>query len=347
VPAHVLLLLRGGDGEQPWIEDGTDERGGFELDRVPGGVHRLMVQTDHRRVARYDVEVVPGQVAVRDVVLDRVDVAGDVRGALVGPLEGGEPMAWVHLESLGGDATNLVQFAGFVLFSDSDGEGRSEFVFEDLPAGRYSVRVDPMDGRHYTPASAEVGVPAEDVLFTTDEVMQAEDVTYVLRVTDAPTGEVLPEISVLWRLGQMWSSQIETGPGRMVETGPPIADLVGVVSSPGHVPRAFAARDFEADGDQLRMELPLERGHGSVIVVLDAEHLLGGSEARFDDYLAAEGIAGARVVSGGHTLGTSDATGLALARAPEPIDTFEVRAPGWVEISRSPGAAAFVLMVRE
>ena len=354
VAAHVLLVFGDpGDG-QAWVEAGTDARGAYALEGAPGGVHRLMVQTDHRPVARFVVEVVMGRITTRDVVLPHIDVAGDVRGALIGPSGGGEPVAFVHLESLEGGATSQMVIAGFWIFSDPDGEERSEFAFEDLPAGRYTVRLRPMDGRRYDRLTAEVQVPAEEVLFTTAEAAE-DEIDYVLRVVDASTGDVLPEASLLWRFGPVWSPDVETGPGETVESGPSMMDLAGVACAPGYLPRKFVPADFEREGDRVLMEVPLERGHGAALVMLDADRLMGGSEARFDDWLPAEGISGARVVVAGRVVGTSDATGLALVDARNPIDAFEVRAPGWVELTRlrfqdharTPDGVGFVLMVRE
>ena len=356
VQAHVLLLLRHEGGERAWVETGTDGEGGYALEHVPPGVHRLMVRTDHRPVARFDVVSVPGEVTVRDVVLSRVSVAGDVTGALVGPPGGGEPFAAVQLEALDGGATNLGQTVGFNLFSDPDGEDRSEFAYEGLHAGRYRLRVISIDGRRYDRAELDVGVPAADVFFVTRDGEGESELDYVLTVRDAPSGKVLPEVSVLWRIGPIWLMNVETEEGEFSEIGPPFPiDVLGVVSAPGHLPALFTPADYARADDTMRLDLALQRGHGGALVILDAEHMMGGAQARLDDNLAAEGLPGARVVAGGRVIGTSDDTGLALLDAPAPIESFDVRAPGWAVFARmrfqshaeTPDGIGFVLMARE
>jgi hypothetical protein len=203
--------------------------------------------------------------------------------------------------------------------------------------------------------------------------------TYSLRIVDAASGQAIESSSVGFRLriAPLWSStMIYDDPLQtlLTRTGEqaPIALLVG---KRGYVPALLDVRSAlgaaRREPRSVEIELRLERGFGAGLIVLDAEHC-GRAQpwtARQDDwrfgsrwswrslgdFLPMGGLEGARIVSAGVTIGTSDATGLALCRSDRSIEPFEVALEGWTMLDvmgfrghdDNPWGLGFVFMVRE
>ena len=132
-----------------------------------------------------------------------------------------------------------------------------------------------------------------------------------------------------------------------------------------------ALRSAQDKNDQVDVEFDLEKGHGAGLIVLDAEHAPRSCLAfptrgdwahvsrwnwsRLDEFLPMRGLAGARIISNGHVVGTSDELGLALCKSDEPIRRFAVELEGWtmVDVQGFRGdeevspCLGYVVMVRE
>ena len=129
----------------------------------------------------------------------------------------------------------------------------------------------------------------------------------------------------------------------------PVALLIG---HPDHQPALLrlpaALRAARREDDRVDVVLELLRGHGAGLIVLDAEHapraFLNPSKrgdwthssrwnwSRLDEFLPMRGLQGARIISRGQVVGTSDELGVALCVSDEPIRRFEVELDGWTMV---------------
>jgi hypothetical protein len=354
----------------------------------------MLIYSDHREAYRADVALIAGEITTHDVVLPSLAIAGDVRGELVGPLDGEEPLAMLRLQSIDGGATDAwgwagQLFVGGIFGDDPDGKGVSAFAFEDLPRGQYRLTVIPSlfgeDGRRYLPESVVVSPPAENLRFQAEDVV-APFQKVRLRVVDALTGKQLSSCSLLVRWitpgGSFWFSEVDWESTGEAGELPPGQSFELVVGAPGYVPARASLLDGRPEGDTTSVDVELEPGWGAALVIVDAEGLLGGSEASLDDGFFG-GLAGAQVVVGnkaygafpresfgspleggpagaqvlveGQALGASDESGLVIVRTAGPIAGYGVRLAGWSVLARhrflgharTPDGLGFVLMVRD
>jgi hypothetical protein len=226
-----------------------------------------------------------------------------------------------------------------------------------VPAGRYAVTVFSIDGRRYAPEAQVVTAPTDEVLFTTEEIPTTEEeLELEVHVRDRVTGETLEHVARLARVWSFWTSEVETTASGFDSDiwGEPGMPFEWLVAAPGYVPALVSIAAAERVEDRFILEIGLEPGHGAALIVLDAGRSLGGVSAD-DDVLRMPALAGARIVAGGRTLGTTDHHGLALCRSSSPIERFEVELAGWFVLSvqrflghaRTPDGIGFVWMTRE
>ncbi len=360
VEAAVVALHRGPPqptGTAKFVAN-TDEEGRFRLEGLQPGRIWLMVATNHRPALHLDIDLAVGERRWLDLVVQRLEIAGSIRGELVGEADEDYPTAFVRLVSEDGGSTDLVEFAGFMLdfdiFGKSERTGRSPFVFEDLPAGRYRISLTPLDGRSYFPETLSVEPPCDGVQFNVGPATSENDLR--LRVRDRVTLEECAEISMLWRVGWMWASEVKAEEsGASLGSTPSNIPLTLLIAAPLHRPAvaSLASASRSADGDWL--EVDLAPGWGMALVLVDAQRTIGNRDMDLADVLPMPVPAGARVLAGGKEIGRSDETGLALCASDGPISDFEVVLPGWAVLSverfrghaETPDGIGFVWMARE
>jgi hypothetical protein len=368
--AHLVALpSEAGSAAESLHEVSTDDVGWWLLSGLEPGATRLLVSSAHRAVQRLDVELAAGEERELEVVLPRVRIGGNVTGALAGPREGEEPIGIVHLQSADGGVTDLVQVCIALPESESNppDDGRTPFVFPDVPAGRYRVSVIALDGRHYEPDSVEVESPGYAELTTNDVWRMPALGNYSLSVRDAETKALLDRTTSLFHLPPFWSTQPTPGdPVQELAFLGETAPVTLVVGRAGYIPAALflpdgyrSARRIEG---RVEVQLELERGFGAALVVLDGGNSIGGEAAFASQLSTMPAVAGAKVLCDGIAIGTSDAHGLALCRSAAPIRKVEVDLPGWTLLAShhflseggssylpidGSGGLGFVLMVRD
>ena len=341
VEAH-LVALHGEDrpGVESLHEVSTDDVGWWQLHGLEPGMTRILVSSAHRAVQRLDVDLEAGEERELQVVLPRVRMGGDVSGALAGPREGEEPIGIVHLQSADGGVTDLVQVCIALPASESNppDDGRTPFVFPNVPAGRYRVSVIALDGRHYEPASVEVEAPGYAELTTNDVWRMPALGNYSLNVRDAQSKQPLAQTMSLFHLPPFWSTQPTPGDpvqelAFLGETAP-VTILVGrsgYVPASMYLPDGFrTARRVEG---RVEVQLELEPGYGAALIVVDGGNSIGGEAAFASQLSTMPVIRGAKILTDGRVIGVSDARGLALCRSPEPITKVEVEFPGWTTLA--------------
>jgi hypothetical protein len=350
--------------ESPWPQTETDDEGVWQLSGLDAGPTHLLVVCDHLPTHSMNVLLERGESKQLEIVLPSVAIAGSIEGKLVAPAGGDTPVGILRLQSVDSGSTDLAQFCmpDFNLFESADAEPDTEndFAFENVPVGRYRISLLPLDGRGYAPESFLVEAPAT-VEFTTDQASSpSSDLEYNLVLRSATTGERLGHAVGLVHLESFWAGEVQEGDPvqALAQLGErlPISIVVGHIGyRPAVMNLPEAMRSAQRIGSRMEVDFELEPGYGAALVVLDAGHVLGGSKVDFDEVLPMGGLRGARIVSGGKVIGTSDSSGLALCKSDGPIEEFEVQLPGWSVLAvdrfrshaETPDGLGFVLMARD
>lgn len=376
VPAEVFLFPRARrDSSEPALRTTTVEGGAWQLVTDRLGPMRVVVFSDWRPTEQRDVELALGENPPLEIVLPRASTA-HVSGALVGPPESEDPTGILCLESAG--TTDSATYRSWMHAKVSTA-GRSLFGFEGVSAGRHRVHLISFDGRKYLPASAEVDAPGYVELATQQITNLPSSATYDLRLVDAVTHNTISadEVELRVRLAPLWSSTVVHGdPLQALARAGEDAPVTLLVGKRGYFPACLdlraALKTARREPPVVEIELRLEPGHGAALIVLDAQNAyrthpwtavpddwrhsgLRWSWRRLDAFLPMAGLAGARIVSDGRTLGTSDATGLAMCRSERAIERFEVVLDGWTMLDvegfrghlEDPFGLGFVFMVRD
>jgi hypothetical protein len=337
----------------------TDEEGRFRLPGLDPGRTQVLVASEDHALASVHLELRAGERRVQDVRLPSARIAGDVRGALIAPSGGLYAMGMLRLVCLDGEAVERIEVA----FGDEEREGpgrgqSARFRFGDIPEGRYRLELVPLDGRRYEPSTLEVSPPAVDVRFVSDDLLAGDSsVEVLLRALDGRTGQPLERFEFSPRFEDLWILETEDGDEQGEDVALPVGLEVDlIVSSPGYAPACVSTADAVARGDRRVLDVPLARGPGLAVLVLDADMALrskGLVAARLHIPLG-RALAGARVRAGQRLLGTTEARGLVLCRPGAPIGTLQVSLPGWsvFSIQRHPhyepgSGAVLVLMMRD
>ena len=374
VGAEVVAFPRGprDSSSPPARVASTGLEGAWTMKDLPPGPARVLVFSANRPVERVDVELALGAQEPLDIVLPRAPLAADVNGALVSPARGEDPEGIVCLEPTAGAAWAPRPWVQAKLST----AGRALFSFEDVPPGGHRLNVIALDGRSYTP-SPEPTAEGGYAEFTTQQPDNPRPwKRYDLRLRDAVTKADLQSGSFLLCIAPYWCSKLIHGDPlqALVRLGED-APVLLLVSHPGHVPAVLqlpaALRSAQDKNDQVDVEFDLEKGHGAGLIVLDAEHAPRSCLAfptrgdwahvsrwnwsRLDEFLPMRGLPGAKVVSDGKVVGTSDELGLALCVSDKPIRRFAVELEGWtmVDVQGFRGdeevspCLGYVVMVRE
>ena len=350
VTAAPLVLVQ--PDEPLWLASLTAEDGSYSLPGVPPGPTQVFVTADSRRPTRKGIDVYSGRETVLDFELERLGERGDIRGELVVPKQATGPWAILTLSSGDGAPPSRV------LEVEAPGTQRKPFVFEGVPLGEYTLEVLALDGRRYEKPIRRVQVPSEEVVFQTDDpsLVQSVEQLVRLRARDELDDRDLEQFSWAVRMGPVWRPQVWQGVAAeaYMETSVRLEDEV-IVSAAGYRPEArFLSEVRQTDSGPL-LDFALSRGHGTAIIVVDGEQVLGGSEgwAGYGQLLG--GLRGADIRVGGRRVATSDLHGIALVASDEPIERFEVVLSGWRVLAvrcadgeeRLQDGIGFAVMVRE
>jgi hypothetical protein len=182
VPGALVLLIDP-DVEPPGIigETRTNDRGGYGFPDLEPRLYRVRVQHPDFVPQAADVEVVAGETAEQNFLLEpRPQDVGALTGHVVG-LRGDQtvPLAGVLVRVANADGT--------MRRMRTDNEGA--FAFEGLPAGQYSVAAFK---RGWTPARIPVEIVAGETTDVTIELMPAQAPTSAAGESGVETDEAAP-----------------------------------------------------------------------------------------------------------------------------------------------------------
>lgn len=362
-----VYWIQAGDTPPPLWEAGgwqrlrMDDDGTLAVPRLDPGRYHVRVVPPDRPVIDRTVEVRAGAVDLDLLVVTRSPPTHRVEGQLVSA--GGRNTLSVMLDLRSEDG--FVQrtwlsgspVLGGLWFQRPDWsadlpEGLADeiaFQFDDVPPGRYSLRVVTWDGWRYedTPRTLEVPGPPV-VLRRLDEEDRRAWIGFAVR--DARTGAELPEYLARFRTS-LWQKPRWSLPdhaawpsGELLGQFDPAADLEWAIWAEGYVPQYGDLARFEAlIGDERLLPLGLERGWGARLTIRDARdprrEFRAARVATSLLTLRSAPLAGVRVLADGEPVGVTNAAGqvdLVLAREPQRL-TFEkagwlpVPSPCWAE----------------
>jgi hypothetical protein len=338
------------DSSSPASVVSTRFDGTWRMKDLAPGPMRVLVFSENRSVGHADVELELGTDTPLEFVLPRAPSAADVNGALLAPAHGADPEGIVCLESTAQDGAWSPRPWVQAKLSTA---GRALFSFDDVQQIEHRVHVLALDGRSYAPTSPTVA-PGGSIEFTTEQPECPFSWTsYDLSLRDSYTHQELRSGSFLLAIGPVWCGSVIHGDplqslARLGEDAP-VALLIG---HPDHQPALLrlpeALRAARREDGRVDVVLELQRGHGAGLIVLDAEHapraFLNPSKrgdwthssrwnwSRLDEFLPMRGLQGAKIVSRGRVVGTSDELGVALCASDEPIRRFEVLLDGWTMV---------------
>lgn len=327
--------------------------GAWQLRGLESGPTRLVIRSAGYPTQRMDLEVVLGKGQPIEIVLPEPRIAGDITGALVGPVEGRPPIGMILLESAEGTSP---QRALEWLDEDQAVDARTPFVFSSLPEGTYALSCVSLDGRTFAPARFTVSPPATVEFTTQESAGEADSWRCCLRFRDARTGEDLSDRASFRRnyVG-FWTDEVDSASFLdWLESEGATAHMSLAISVEGYRPTRLdldSLRTAHYSSAPYRHFIDLQPGNGAAIVVLDGDSAMMDTSS----WTRTErGLQGARVRSNGRLVGVTDELGLALCQSDQPIGEIEVDLPGWIAVSGagsfdldSEGGHAVVVMVRE
>ena len=337
--AYVLAPRPGGrllPERSEWLEERADHEGRLDLEGLEPGPWRLTVKPLHREVRTLELELPPGLTDLGTLGFPALQPAGDLAGLLIGREGLPDPSAVLLLRSVGPGHTRRWQAVG----PHPDwGErrrvrgGRTPFAFENLPPGEYELELFPRDLWAYEPPSLGAAVPAAELRFQRRDGGTPRP--FGFRPYDAETDAPVPYFRVRlavagrWRLESEWERH-----GEAMDAMGQGLELRWLLSADGYRPATGGLEAFRPvpGGDLLLADVPLERGFGGALVVLDGGALAanpGWGHERELERAHAPPLPGVEVVADGVSAGVSDEHGLVRLSLPRLAERLELRRPGW------------------
>ncbi|MEQ1891879.1 MAG: carboxypeptidase-like regulatory domain-containing protein, partial [Planctomycetota bacterium] len=304
-----VALVRDGQAIQG---QGADARGGLSLRWLAPGEYQLVITNERYLEWTGSVTVTAGESTRLDVEMVSFGRLGTISGAL-------RSRTGRH-RSKGGILTlTSKDHPDFALLKTAryrkrSGDYEAAFSFEDVPVGRYELRLDPLDNRRWSALTLEVSAPATGVDFwCEDEAATFELAFRVLAArTDAPLESPW---TIVWmgdpaadrRLDTNWESGTYLG----VPEGVPMRWLV---SAPDCRPVWGDETAFTSEGATRVAEVRLEPGWGQRFVVTHGgKEPLPGVEVRID----------------GESAGRTDSNGVLFVERDAKPATLEFVLEGW------------------
>jgi hypothetical protein len=329
---------------------GTGADGSYQVSAsAPGRMQLVFLPPSSTETRSCRLEVPRGITRAPDVVLERRPAGGAIRGSvktrsgedqwgLVVALRALDGSGWERAEALiarGGNVSVIVSNEPVLLrrepelFREPEDEGTVDFLFEDVPAGRFELSLLSSFGFTSSPPALVVEAPAEGVLFTLEDTEPVRP--FVLELVDEESGLPLEGLLAHVRVAGASSER-----GLAAKQGEPIVELAEsarfewTATCPGYRLERGSERDFRREGEALVARRTARRGWGVRLKLIDRS----GRPRTLPLELGAPRwrsavVAGAEVLADGELVATSDARGIAeldLASAP---DRIEVRLPGW------------------
>jgi hypothetical protein len=353
VLASVAALRKGERRSAPAVS--TEEDGTWSMKGLVPGPTWLLVRSEGRLPERVQLDVQRGENPAVEIVLPRLKIGGDISGTLIGPADGQPPMGILVLDSV--DPRSPSRDAAWV-GADSAIGSANHFTFSNVLEGSYELRFQPFDGRTFEPQVLTVSPPANVEFETREAQAELHDVSYELHLRDALSGEELSSdgARILRNDLGYWSETTSAAFLFSFQRRSLNSTSLAVVVMPGYKPACARLPAIPlsrpAPEAPLEVQVDLEPGHGAALVVLDGE---SAWNRRASWVKTARGLPGARVVSRGKLIGTTDELGLALCRSDRPIRAVEIELDGWVAVERTDSfrlsslendGEAFVYMVR-
>ena len=351
-----------GAGEAPpplweaggWKRLRAQDDGTFAVPRLDPGAYHLRVVPPDRPLIDRRVEVAAGSLDLDPIVVTTSPATHRVEGRLVSAAGRNTLSVMLDLRSEDGHVQRTwlsgspvlgrvwFQQPGWSSDLPRDLADEMAFQFEDVPQGRYTLRVVTWDGWTYedTPRTFEVPGPPL-VLRRLDTQDRRTWIGFATR--DARTGAELPEYlarfrTSIWQKPRWSAPDHATWPsGSLLGQFDPAADLEWAVWADGYVPQYGDLSHFAAlDGDERLLSLDLERGWGARLTIRDARdprrEFRAARVATSLLALRSAPLEGVRVLADGELAGLTDAAGrvdLVLEKEPRQL-TFEKE--GWLAV---------------
>lgn len=291
---------------------GADARGGFLFRWLAPGEYQVVITNERYVEWTASVTVTAGDSTRIDVALVSAGRLGTIAGALRSRTGRHRSKGGIlTLTSKDDPAFALLKTARY---RKRSGDYEAAFSFEDVPVGRYELRLDPLDNRRWSALTLEVSAPATGVDFwCEDEAATFELAFRVLAArTDAPLESPW---TIVWmgdpaadrRLDTNWESGTYLG----VPEGVPMRWLV---SAPGCRPVWGDETAFTSAGATRVAEVRLEPGWGQRFVVTH-----GGKEP----------LPGVNVRIDGESVGRTDSAGVLFVERDAKPATLEFVLEGW------------------
>ena len=323
-----------------WVEDRSDADGEYALPRLRPGTWWLSARPHRGEDPQVqEVLVPPGPSRAPDFVVPAQEPAGAITGRLEN--ETGElfPSTIVRLRAADGRRFDLFYEANPNPGAQNTLRSRirtflkepATFRFTDVPYGEYELAVVPLDGSTWSPPSMRVTPPAENLVFTRQEIPTVERLAF--HVFDAKTGEPIESFFTQFQGDHYWY------PGALPATPEKIFEAAGTqgfrwnLHAPGYALASGTREDFEARGDLRVATVRLEPGWGARLVLRDNLGLFGTFDTdgwrNFLIVVERPPVAGAEVYADGELVATSNAEGFAELRLDREPRRIEVHADGW------------------
>jgi hypothetical protein len=310
IPGALVLLF--GAGQNPMGKPRdlvvADLAGAFEFS--PPNLEVVMITA---RAKGFEADQLTVGLSSMPDVLTLELATRPIAGRVSGSILGGE--TWRRLESLVMLRETTFPFHTYTATPQENAEQQVRFEFEAVPQGDYEVWVDGLSGQSFSPSKLSVTAPAVDLEFEMNPppVLAGLDIDVT-----AGSGAGRPSrVDV-----QLFQDGFETRSLLQVQNPSelgPVAVLrdgaTWIVGAAGFQPAFGTLASLPESGEaRKRLAIKLSPGWGRIVHVTDGEHP----------------IAGVRFVSGGETIGESDASGWARVSAKVKPEKISLKTDGYV-----------------
>ncbi len=300
----------------PWVPSSD---GAFRMTDLEVGRYRLAVRAPLRPAFDLVLALPPGRLELGKIALAPADHAHRLEGRFECERDHGPGVVRLLVSSMEGPVES--RSLSLRVASGTRGLPSIErFTLEDLSAGRYVLRTDPIAGEHrFSPDEVRLVTPAPSLLFRCRSDAPENRVRVDARTSqDEPIAEFALELGSLRLLPFTWP---ESRPVGRWYAWPRTTAAHWAVFAPGFQPAEGDLDDLAPGSFHPELTLKLERGFGARLALRDGPPPGAGSPAAAWRRLPPVRDVGVR--ADGESLGTTDENGelvIGLPLAPQRIE---------------------------